>query len=77
MSSIKDAATRLAAQNRGALSFAINTRNGEAYKILKINNSEEKYIIKIEYTELNHFLEMNSQAFDKYKKITEDNWQHI
>ncbi len=77
MSSIKDAALRMAAENRAILSFAIDTANGKPYKILKITDGHGEAIYDTNFSELNKFLEINESAFKKYKKIDEGNCMSI
>ncbi len=77
ISSVKDVALRMAAENRAILSFAIDTTNGKPYKILKITDGHGEAIYDSSYAELNKFLEMNETAFKRYKKIDERNWKNI
>ena len=77
ISCIKDAPTRLAAENNAELSFSIDKENGYVYKVLKFRNTDEKYYYKIDFAELNRYLEMCESAFNKYKSINVSNWQNI
>lgn len=77
ISSIKDAPTRLGAENNGVLSFSINKCDGTVYKVLTLSDTSENYYFPIDFEELNRYMKMSSSAFDKYKKITAENWQQL
>ncbi|MBE7051053.1 MAG: hypothetical protein E7395_00585 [Ruminococcaceae bacterium] len=77
ISSIKDGPTRLAAENNAELSFSIDITNGNVYKVLNFRENEEKYYYRIDFPELNRYLEMNESAYSKYKSINSSNWQNF
>ncbi len=77
ISSIKDASTRLVAENSAEFIFSIDKENGNVYKILKFKDNDEKYYYKIDFPELNYYLEMNETVYKKYKAINASNWHEI
>lgn len=77
ISTIKDAPVRLAAEYNMDLSFAIDKKTGKPYKVIKFRDSNKIYYFLTNFNDLNHYLEMNDAAFQKYKKINNDNWLKI
>lgn len=74
-SSIKDAVKRAGAQDMGNLTFSIDKNTGVVYKILEMRETKQKHYYIIEFGELNSYLEMNAEAWDKYKVINKENWK--